>query len=697
MRHILTAGLLAIGLLRPAAAEPLRAGAAVVDISPPKLPALINGNFLEARSETIHDRLYARALVLDDGANRIALAVVDSCMMPRELLDHAKALASQETGIPVDRMLVSATHTHSAPSAMGALGSRPDPDYVAYLPGRVAEAIVQAAGRLEWARVGWGSVEDPDHTHNRRWIRRPDRLLADPFGNLNVRANMHPGHESPDVVGPSGPIDPGLSVLAVQAADGRPIALLANYSMHYFGAAPISADYFGRFAELVAEKIGAGTDGDRPFVAMMSQGTSGDLMWMDYAAPKADPGLEAYSQALADRALAAYGAIAYRDEVPVVMGEFRLTLGRRVPDQARLDWARKVVEAMTDDVPKSLPEVYAQEAIFLHEEPERELILQAVRVGELGIAAIPNEVFALSGLKIKAWSPLAATFTIELANGSDGYIPPAEQHALGGYTTWPARTAGLEVGAEREIVEAIVRLMEDLAVAPRLRPEQPHGPYAQAVLAAKPAAYWRLGELDGGEPADATGQGTAATLEPGYALHLEGPPGPAFSGAGVINRAVHLAGGRLTAKLPDLGPAHAVAFWFWNGLPNEARGTTATLLAHGDAPILTLDGTDGVPGRLALGAGGAAGVRGATEIAPRAWHHVVVVRDGATVSVYLDGRKELSGELPASPVGAALHLGGDGGLATRLEGKLDEVAVFDRPLSADEVRALTDATAGGKP
>jgi hypothetical protein len=695
MRHLLTAACLTLCLDPLAAAEGLRAGAAAVDVSPPKLPAIINGNFLEARSETIHDRLYARALVLDDGANRVALAVVDSCMMPRELIDHAKVLASQETGIPVDRMLVSATHTHSAPSAMGALGSRPDPDYVAYLPGRIAEAIVQAAGRLEPARVGWGVVDDPEHTHNRRWIRRPDRMLADPFGDVNVRANMHPGHESPDVVGPSGPVDPGLSVLSVQAADGRPIALLANYSMHYFGAAPISADYFGRFSEIVAEKIGGAADAERPFVAMMSQGTSGDLMWMDYAAPKADPGLEAYAQALADRALEAYGTIAYRDEVPVVMGEFRLTLGRRVPDQSRLDWARKVVEAMTDDVPKSLPEVYAQEAIFLHEEPERELVLQTLRIGDLGIAAIPNEVFALTGLKIKARSPLAATFTIELANGSDGYIPPAEQHALGGYTTWPARTAGLEVGAEREIVEAILRLMEDVAVAPRLAPEQPHGAHAQTVLAAKPAAYWRLGEMDGREAADATGKGPAATLEPGYALYLDGPTGPGLSGAGGINRAVHLAGGRLTAELPNFGSNHAVAFWFWNGLPNDARATTATLLAYGGAPILTLGGSAGSPGRLSLGAG--AGEAGATEIAPRTWHHVVLVRDGQAIAVYLDGRHELAGALPSTPIGAPLHVGGGANAEARLEGKLDEVAVFDRPLSADEVRALTDAAGGGTP
>ncbi len=93
------------------------------------------------------DPVQARALALDDGKTRIVIVLVDSCMMPRELLDKAKLQASEKTGIPTDRMLISATHTHSAPSAMGALGSPPDEDYVAYLPGRIAEAIERAAQR----------------------------------------------------------------------------------------------------------------------------------------------------------------------------------------------------------------------------------------------------------------------------------------------------------------------------------------------------------------------------------------------------------------------------------------------------------------------------------------------------------------------------------------------------------------------
>lgn len=676
----------------------LRAGAAIVDVSPLKLPAIVNGGFLEAQSDTIHDRLHARALVLDDGDTRLALVVVDSCMMPRELIDQAKALAREQTGIPVERMLVSATHTHTAPSAMGALGSRPDPDYVAILPGLIAEAITRAAGNLEPAQAGWAVVDDFDHTHCRRWVRRPDRMLNDPFGGLTVRANMHPGHESPDVVGPSGPVDPGLSVLAVRSPDGRPIALLANYSMHYFGTTAVSADYYGRFCDAIARQIGAETEGDRPFVAMMSQGTSGDQQWMDYGEPRPPITIDQYAEAVAERAFEAYRSIAYRDQVPLAMAEARLTLGRRVPDDARLAWARPIVAELGDRPPRNQQEVYALEALFLHEEPERELILQAIRVGDLGIAAIPDEVYALTGLKLKAQSPLATTFTIELANGSEGYIPPPEQHDLGGYTTWPARTAGLEVEAEPKIVEAVLSLLEQVAGRPRRDAREPHGPYAEALLAAQPLAYWRLDELAGSEPADATGHGHAARLEAGFALYLDGPPSHAFSGEGTINRAVHLAGGRLVATLPDLGPRYTVILWFWNGLPNEARDITGELLSIGEAggDLLSIGGTAATPGRLLFRGGPEEepACNGATEIAPRTWHQVVLVRDGPNVALYLDGRPDAAGRATAARPGDVerLHLGGGPDPGSRFEGKLDEVAVFDRALSASEIADLYQAS-----
>ena len=443
--------------------QTFRAGASSLDVSPTRFPVLINGGFLQNQATKINDPVRAKSLVLDDGSTRLAIVVVDTCMMPRELIDRAKELARQRTGIPSDRMLVAATHTHSAPAAMGALGCPADENYVQTLPGLIAESVERAVRNLEPARIGWSSIDDHEHTFCRRFIRRPDKMLDDPFGQRTVRANMHPGYQSPDGIGPAGPVDPELIVLSVQSRSGRPIAVLANYSMHYFGAEPVSADYFGRFAAALATRLNAQAV-EPPFVGIMSQGTSGDQMWMDYSASKKDPGLDAYARDVARVAHQAYQSIAYHDWVPLAMAETKLTLARRTPDPKRLAWATEIVDRMqaqakTNDkasVPQSQPQVYAKEAIYLHEEPQRELKLQAIRIGGLGITAIPNEVFAITGLKLKMRSPFETTMNIELANGSEGYIPPPEQHRLGGYTTWPARTAGLEVQAEPRIVAGVL-------------------------------------------------------------------------------------------------------------------------------------------------------------------------------------------------------------------------------------------------
>jgi len=414
-----------------AAEKVFQAGAYTMDITPTNFPVLVNAMFTERTATQAVDPLNARCLVFDDGTNRIAIAVVDSCMLPRELIDSAKELASKQTGIPVDRMLISATHTHSAPSAMGCLGSRADTNYARFLPGRIAAGILHAAHNLAPARIGWTVVQDWEHTHNRRWIRRPDRLLTDPFGTQNVRAHMHPGHESPDVIGPSGPVDPDLSVISIQSPTGRPIAVLANYSMHYYESPLVSADYYGRFASHIARLRGADSR-DPGFVGIMSQGTSGDLMWMDYSKPRKVIGYEAYAEALAREVHEACASIQYQDRVPLVMREAKLTLGFRTPDAKRLEASRKIAAELGGRLPQTLPEVYALEQIYLHDRPTAELKLQALRIGSLGITAIPNEVFAITGLKIKAQSPLQPTFNIELANGAEGYIPPPEQHKLGG-------------------------------------------------------------------------------------------------------------------------------------------------------------------------------------------------------------------------------------------------------------------------
>lgn len=523
----------------------LRAGAAKVDISPSG-PVLINCGFFEKTADRVLHPLHARAIVLADAHSKIAISTADSCMMPRELIDRAKRLARERTGIAEDRILIAATHAHSTPAVMACLGSRADETYAAWLPEKIAEAIAKAAAALEPARSGFASFDDWDHTHNRRWIFRPDRMRTDPFGDRTVRANMHPGYRHPDAITESGPVDPGFSILAVQSTQGRPIAVLTNYSQHYFGTEAVSPDYQGLFAERFAEKT-------RTPVVLFAQGTSGDQMWMDYGQPKPDITLDRYTDELVERASAAFARIRYRADATIGMAETKLVLGRRVPDSGRLAWARAAIAAMGGPVPKTQAEVYAKEAIHLHGEPRRELILQAIRIGDVAMTAIPNEVFALTGLKLKARSPLASAFNIELANGSEGYIPPPEQHRFGGYTTWPARTAALDIEAEPKIVATLLELLEKVSGKPRRVEAPPESAHARAIRASKPVAYWPLAGMDGA------------------GLRLEGRVALAVSGVeGRASRAFYFAGGHLRVDPVPLGPKYTIEAWVWPGIEDTS-------------------------------------------------------------------------------------------------------------------------------
>lgn len=155
-------------VLSSAPAQSFRAGAFAVDITPAKFPEIVNGGFLERVANQARDRPHARAIVMEKGDVRVAIVVVDSCVMPRDLLDRAKDIAAHLSGIPTGRVLISATHTHSAPAVMGCLGSDADSEYALGLPDLIARAIEGAACRLMPPRAGWTTVDDFEHTHCRR-------------------------------------------------------------------------------------------------------------------------------------------------------------------------------------------------------------------------------------------------------------------------------------------------------------------------------------------------------------------------------------------------------------------------------------------------------------------------------------------------------------------------------------------------
>lgn len=716
MKHALLALFLLSGLT--ASAATFRAGVATVDISPTEFPRIIAGGFLEGRGEKLADKLFVRSFVLDDGKMKIAFAIVDTCMMEQSLIDEAKGIAAKQCGIPVDRMMVSATHTHSAPAAMGCLGTRKDTVYAKFLTPKIAEAIVAANAALQPARIGWGSFDDWEHTHNRRWIRLPGKEVVDPFGQPTGRANMHPGYLSKDVVGPSGPVDPQLSVIALQTLDGKPLGVLANYSQHYFGTAPVSADYFGLFCKHLAAKMGQG-DGNGPFVCAMSQGTSGDQMWMDYGAEKKTITIDHYASEVADSAMKALQSVKYVDHAPLGMVEKTLELKYRVPDEKRLAWARPIAAKIENDVPKSKEEVYAREALILHERQKTSVKLQAIRIGDLSIATLPNEVYAITGLKLRAASPFGTHFNIELANGAEGYIPPIEQHMLGGYTTWPARTAGLEVDAERQMSHALGYELNVLGKSLARHAKAEIGVYGQAIEASKPWAHCDCNEISGeilqspltapkSRRSDSWNVGSQ--LVGGHAFYLPGVAsglgydaestltGSAFSGSKHINRAIHLSGGHLeTSNLElKLGTQSSIALWFWLGHESGASDRTGELInalgvslkAH-QFPDHTvkLEWGDKVASASAEGSDSA---KAETTLFADDWHFAVLIRDGENVRVHLDGSEKpvLTGK-----AGKAANevLFGQG-----LEGRLDEITIWGRVIEPTLIAKLWNISKVGE-
>ena len=454
----------------------LKAGAHAQPISPAKFPSPVNGSMKGNFADSVHDHMHARCLALDDGKNPLILCVVDACMVPRDICEQAKAIVAEKTGVPQSNMLISATHTHSAATMTPVFQSDADPEYVAAVPARIAQGMIQAFQNLEPAEIGWSKVSDPTQVFNRRWFMKEGEKYDNPFGVTSDRVRMNPGYQNAQVDRPSGPVDPEVAVLAVRArVDHRPIALLANYSLHYVGGNPaISADYFAAFAEEIAQRLSAGDSRyqNKPaFVGIMSNGTSGNINNVNFGAPAPErrkPGeqIRTVARSVADAGKKAYDAISFRPEVSLDAIEQDLQLKIRKASPGELETARKTVETTARDKDGQFSDrnaIYAREAILLDAYPDTVPVkLQVLRVGDLSIAAIPCEVFVEIGLDLKMKSPFSQHFTISLANGYNGYLPTAQHHEWGGYETWRARSSYLEVSAADQISERLVKMLGEL-------------------------------------------------------------------------------------------------------------------------------------------------------------------------------------------------------------------------------------------
>ena len=423
----------------------LRAGAAAVDITPRQFPLNMPGGFSANVAASAHDPLHARAVVLDDGQTTLALVVVDNLGAGPDVLDEAKAIAATKTGMRADRMLISSTHTHSG----APLNTRSEPAaaYRKVFVEGVAESIVKAHAALRPAAAGAAAHPLAEEVFNRRWFLKPGKMPLNPFGHLD-QVKMNPG-TSPDTLDrPAGPTDPDLTILSVQDAKRKPIALFANYSLHYVGGAPpgqISADYFGEFARVMPSRV----RGDESFVALMSNGASGDINNIPFnvTRPPREPfeQIRIVAQKAADTAWLAHRKIEkHRDDIRLGMVQREVTLKYRRPAPEEIVEAKAVLalkEKEDKDAIEKLPRLarnYAGSVIGADGREEQTLTvkLQAIRIGDLAVCGIPFETLVEIGLDLKKRSPFPQTMVVGLANGRHGYLPTPEQHELGGYETW---------------------------------------------------------------------------------------------------------------------------------------------------------------------------------------------------------------------------------------------------------------------
>jgi neutral ceramidase len=450
----------------------LRAGAATSNITP-ELGGDIVGGFVPVPCTDIHDELHARCLVLDDGKELLALVVCDLLGLHRSVCVEAKRLIEEATGIPHSHVLISATHTHSAVNALGERvrgyqSDQPLTDYQRFVARRISDGVRRALAARRPAEIGFGSVDVPEHVFNRRWFMKEGAVPQNPFGKVD-RVKMNPPSGSPDLLEPAGPTDPAVSFIALREPGGRMISIFSAYSLHYVGgvgAGHISADYFGFYCDAL-KRLQAAPEQDPPFVALLANGTSGDINNINFRVPrKAMPAYEQIRKVAEDLAMKVQATLAtleWKTEARLAARLQELPIRWRVVEAPLLAWARETeqrTQATGDGT--SLPALYSGRVQRLAQaSTETRAPAQVLRIGDIAIGTSPCETFAETGLEFKKRSPFKHSFMVELANGYYGYLPTPRHFELGGYETWPG-TNYLEREASVKLMESLLGMAREL-------------------------------------------------------------------------------------------------------------------------------------------------------------------------------------------------------------------------------------------
>ena len=443
----------------------LQAGAATSNITP-WLGVTMPGSFQPRYGEDVHDELLAKALVIDNGDVRIAMVTCDLIAVTEAIANAVKARIQERCGISPECVMVNATHTHSGAGVSNLLGMGEDEGYTTWLPLKVADAVELAIKRMQPARAGFASVMEDRISFYRRWLMKDGTV------------RMNPGLNNPDLVQPMGEIDPELAMMYVEGVDGTPISVVASFSLHYVGTGSVgqvSADYFGQFFNLMRHYLGGNCV---PILWNAASGQinnndySGERIWQDRGHPRA----RRMANVLAGHVLTEVQLMDLDEELALEAVTGTLEFSRKVITETDLDIAEQILAGRYEyeegpfswvvgqPVRKDRVGVYARQCQRLAALPEQMTApVQAIRLGDAAILALPGEIFVETGLRIKAQTSASPLMLVSLANGYIGYVCTDEALTQeGGYETWASLSSLGGVGTVPAMESLSLSLLETL-------------------------------------------------------------------------------------------------------------------------------------------------------------------------------------------------------------------------------------------
>jgi hypothetical protein len=440
----------------------LNVGAAAVDITPP-VGFRMAGYFNERLSTGTHDPLLAKALVFGDGRTNAAVVCCDLIGIGPEVAAKARRLVAEETKIPGEHVMITATHAHTGPMYWGALrnylrqraidknGSDPyEPvDYNDLLARKVAEAVAAAARDATPGELSAGIAEQSGLSFNRRFHMKDGKVQTNP-GKLN-----------PNIVRVAGPIDPDVGVLLFRGAEGnRPLASLTVFALHLdtVGGTEYAADYPYYLAERLKREHG------ERFVSLFGNGTCGDINHVDVTHDRPQKGhgeAERIGNTLADTVTDALPKLRAVDDVQLGVASQTVAVDTPQYSAERVQQAKRDMAKIGSRDTPFLEQVETCRILNIAERGEKlPLEVQVIRIAdEVAIVGLPGEVFVELGLAIKRESPFATTLVIELANDDPAYLPTKKAFAEGSYETV---NSCVTPGAGEALVEAASKLLNEL-------------------------------------------------------------------------------------------------------------------------------------------------------------------------------------------------------------------------------------------